>query len=70
MNPPRRNSKKYKEILEKGCGGYFCDTINGFEYDCTHGYEWECDYCPIVIEKHFKGDKKCENNPIPLHPKM
>lgn len=58
MKPPKAGSKRYKEILKRGCGGYFSDTLDGFEFDCEHGYGWECDHCPIVVENHFKGDEK------------
>ena len=51
MKPPKRGSKKYKEILELGCGGWY-DEWNG-DYDCHHPYDWSCDDCPIVIEKYY-----------------
>jgi hypothetical protein len=46
MNPPKRG-KKYKEIVDRGCGGY--QTWEG-DYDCRHPYDWACDDCPCCIE--------------------
>ena len=53
MSAPKRG-KKYKEVLERGCGGYRTWTDWGWEYDCEHDYDWECDNCPIVVEQHKK----------------
>ena len=48
MNPPKRkNSKRWKEIVALGCGGY--RTWEG-DYDCKHPYDWPCDDCPCGIE--------------------
>jgi hypothetical protein len=57
MNPPKRG-KKYKEIVERGCGGY--QTWEG-DYDCRHPYDWACDDCPCCIEYQkelWKKEKK------------
>jgi hypothetical protein len=49
----KRNSKRYKEVLEAGCGGYESSTSDGTEFYCNHQYEWVCDNCPITREKHY-----------------
>ena len=30
------NSKKWKEIIAIGCGGYWHETADGREFDCEH----------------------------------
>lgn len=49
MTTPKRG-KKYKEIVEKGCSGYYISTTEYHEWECGDEYEWECDDCPVVIE--------------------
>ena len=49
--PPKEGTRRYKQVLNRGCGGYSYDTSDGMEYDCYH-YDWICDYCPIVIERY------------------
>jgi hypothetical protein len=44
MNLPKNpKSRKYKRIVNRGCGG----TRDYWgEYDCLHKYDWTCDECP------------------------
>jgi len=49
MNPPKRG-KKYKEVIERGCGLIYFEYEG--DYDCEWKYEWECDHCPIVVEQN------------------
>jgi hypothetical protein len=53
MSPPKKNTKEYKEIVNKGCGLYYTYN-NGF--DCFNKYEWDCDECPVFIETEFVID--------------
>jgi len=48
VKAPKRG-KKYKEVIDRGCGGY---QDHEGDYACEHGYEWSCDNCPLVIEKY------------------
>lgn len=50
MKIPKISSKRYKEIIEKGCGLYMSETWDGLEWDCSHNYDWVCDNCPCTIE--------------------
>jgi hypothetical protein len=54
----KRNSKKWKEVLAIGCGGYCTNTTNGMDYDCEHRYDWNCDDCPCCIVKQEEKHKK------------
>jgi len=47
MKSPEEGTEFYKEVLEKGCGGY--EDRDG-EFACEHEYEWTCDNCPNTIE--------------------
>ncbi len=60
MKTPKRG-KKYKEIIDHGCGGY--QTYEG-DYNCHHRYEWECDICPCCIE--YQKNKSNEHELIDL----
>lgn len=55
MNVPREGSKRWKEILEMGCGGHY--DREG-EFDCDNGYDWDCEDCPVCVENIRKGDNK------------
>ena len=51
MRAPKEGSKKYRKVLDAGCGGYWIgNPTSGYDFDCDHGYDWDCDCCPIVIE--------------------
>ena len=56
----KRNSKKWKEVIAMGCGGYCIDTPNGKDYDCEHSYSWDCNNCPCCIEKQERKHKEKE----------
>lgn len=57
----KRNSKKWKEVLERGCGGYCTNTTNGMDYGCKHEYDWNCDDCPCCI---VKQEEKYKNETV------
>lgn len=47
MKTPNKGTKKYRAVVEAGCGGQH--DIWG-EFDCQHAYGWTCDYCPCSLE--------------------
>lgn len=47
MKPPEKGTEFYKEVLEKGCGGY---RDRQGDFCCEYEYEWTCDNCPNTIE--------------------
>ena len=51
MKMPKERTKRWKEIVDLGCGGHY---DHEGEFGCEHGYEWDCDYCPVFIEKMRK----------------
>lgn len=52
--PPKRGTKKYKAMVELGCGGRKIETLDGTEYDCDHQYPWDCDDCPPCVERQYR----------------
>lgn len=48
---PPKKGKKYKEIVDLGCGGNRTNTSNGSDFDCDFEYPWDCDSCPVIIEE-------------------
>ena len=58
MKVPKEGTKKYKEIVARGCGGYWENNSNAHEFDCEHGYDWDCDYCPCTTENMKNRRKK------------
>jgi hypothetical protein len=55
MKAPKRRSKKYQEIVAKGCRlRYF--PFEG-DYDCALKYDWKCEDCPCSLEKRRQEEK-------------
>jgi hypothetical protein len=49
--PPKEGTKRYKEIVKRGCVGYRDEWLG--DYDCEYG--WECERCPVLLEE-WKND--------------
>jgi hypothetical protein len=47
---PKPDSRGWKRVVLRGCGGHTYDTPDGPEYDCSHRYMWGCDQCPVGVE--------------------
>jgi len=52
MKPPKMGTKRFKEIVAKGCGGHWTYSSNGDDFDCEFEYDWIWDDCPIVTNQH------------------
>ena len=63
--PPKRNSKSYWKIVEKGCGAHILYDPDGYEWDCIY-YDWECDHCPCLIERQRNKNNKIKINEITM----
>ncbi len=61
MKAPKIDSKRYKEIVKRGCKLERTQTEYGYELDCGHDYKWFCEDCPCVIEKHKNDYKETKN---------
>ena len=66
MAVPKRG-KRYKEIVEKGCSGYFVSNSDYQEWECGDEYEWECDMCPVVIEMKKEKMRRNKNGQSETH---
>jgi hypothetical protein len=55
MAAPKRGTRRYKAVLDAGCGGKY-DYWG--EFDCDHEYDWTCDDCPINAEHHYQAHGK------------
>jgi hypothetical protein len=58
MGKIRKGTKKYKDIIAKGCGLEFFPYEG--DYDCSHGYEWYCEDCPMTQDYHNRQIKAVE----------
>jgi hypothetical protein len=56
--PKRRSSRKYKEVVEKGCGLRYYEYEG--DYDCDHKYEWNCEDCPCALEGRREREKQLQ----------